>query len=333
MEENRQAYQSKLTIRAVNLIYFIVMVLFITIGNFVQAKGFNSGILITEFVLIALPPFVYIAAKKGNLKKELRLNRLRLLDGVLIVFAFLFSYPVAVFLNLIGNLFISLFGPLMETPVPTPENFNEFFILVMIVAGSAGLCEEVLFRGLVMRGCQRLGKWPAIIFTAVLFGGMHLNIQNFFGPMFLGILLGYVVYTTDSIFAGMLGHFTNNAFSVALSFVLMKLPFASSGVPENLPPGAEFQALLLATIPVGIFAVFSGAMGFLCLWGLKELNRDRKTEDILEEPESERQSIGRVLASPKLSWPLYLCVLIFIFFSVLQFAYVATGQSILDMIF
>lgn len=332
MEENRQAYESKLTIRAVNILYFVVMLLFITVGNFVQAKGFNSGILITEFVLIALPPFVYIAIKKGNLKKELRLNRLRLLEALLIVFTFLFSYPVALFLNLIGNLFISLFGHLMETPVPIPANFNEFFILLMIVAGSAGICEEILFRGLVMRGFQKLGKWPAIVLTAVLFAGMHLNIQNFFGPMFLGILLGYVVYTTDSLFAGMLGHFTNNAFSVALSFVLMRLPLIGGGVPENLPPGAEFQALLLAAIPIGMFAVFSGAMGFLCLWGLKELNRDRKTE-AQEDIREEKQSIGRVLASPKLSWPLYLCTLIFIFFSVLQFAYVATGQSILDMIF
>lgn len=333
MEENRQAYQSKLTIKAVNVIYLAVMVLFITIGNLVQARGFNSGILITEIVLIALPAFVYIILKKGNLKKELRFNRLRLLDGLLVIFIFLFSYPVAMFLNLIGNLIISLFGPLMETPVPIPENFNEFFILLMIVAGSAGICEELLFRGLVMRGYEKAGKWPAIIFTAVLFGGLHLNIQNFFGPLFLGILLGYVVYTTDSIFAGMIGHFTNNAFSVALSFLLMNLPFMNGTAPEKLPPGAETQALLLAAIPIGIFAAFSGAMGFLCLWGLKELNQERLQGAGLEEPLTEKQNPAKLLANWKLSWPLYVCAAIFVFFSLLQLAYVATGKSVVDMIF
>jgi membrane protease YdiL (CAAX protease family) len=329
LEENRQAYQSKLTVRAVNVIYLVVMVLFITIGNFVQARGFNSGILITEFVVIALPAFVYIILKKGKLKKELRLNRLGLLSGVLVVFAFLFSYPVAMFLNLIGNLFVSLFGPLMKTPVPIPDNFNEFFILLMIVAGSAGICEELLFRGLVMRGYEKAGKWPAIVFTAVLFAGLHLNIQNFFGPLFLGILLGYVVYTTDSVFAGMIGHFTNNAFSVALSFLLMNLPFMSGAAPEKLPPGAEFQALLLAAIPIGMFAAFSGAMGFLCLWGLKELNRERLQAATLPE----KQNPARLLANGKLSWPLYVCAVIFVFFSLLQLACVATGQSLGDMIF
>lgn len=333
METKGSGFQSKLTLTGVNIVYLLGMVLLITVGAFVQTKNFNSGILITEFVLIALPVLLYVILKKGSIKLELRLNKLGFMNAFLVTFIFLFGYPVAVFVGIIGNLFVSLFGKLIQSPIPFAESLNEYFVLLLIVAGSAGICEELLFRGLLMRAYEKLGKWPSIIFTAVLFSMLHLNIQNVLGTLFLGIVLGYVVYTTNSIFAGMVGHFVSNAVAVSISFVVMRLiPFAREAATQDIPHALMIQGLIIWAVIIGMCATISGLIMYFCLKALKEINSDRITYDKNIELETEKQSLGSVLKNFKVAWPLYISLAIFIFYVVAEFAFVITGQSIFDLI-
>ena len=333
METKGLGFQSKLTLTGVNMIYLLGLVLLITAGAFVQSRNFNSGILITEFLLIALPGIIYVIFKKGNIKQELRFNKLGFMNAFLVTLIFVCGYPVAVFFGIIGNLFVSFFGKLIESPIPLAESFNEYFVLVMIVAGSAGICEEILFRGLIMRGYEKLGKWPSILFTAVLFSMLHINIQNVLGPLFLGIILGYVVYTTNSILAGMLGHFINNAISVTLSYGLMKLmPFAKEAAAQDLSQVMMIQGLFIWAIIIGLYAAVSGLIMFFCLKALKEINRDRITTEKSQEVEIEKQYLSLILKNIKVAWPLYISLAIFTFFVIAEFAFVITGQSIFDLI-
>jgi membrane protease YdiL (CAAX protease family) len=334
LETNESDFQSKLTLTGVNIVYLLGMVLLITAGAFVQTRSFNSGILITEFVLIALPVFLYVVLKKGKLKQELRFNKLGFMNALLVTLIFVFAYPVALFVSVIGNLFVSLFGKLIQSPIPLAENFNEYFVLIMIVAGSAGICEELLFRGLIMRGYEKLGKWPNIIFTAILFSMLHINIQNVLGPLFLGIVLGYVVYTTNSIFAGMLGHFVNNAMSVTISFVIMRLmPFANNAAAQDVPQGMMIQGLLIWAVFIGLYAAVSGVIMYFCIKALQEINRDRIASAENIEKSREKQSLSKVLKNARIAWPLYISMCIFVFYAVAEFAYVITGQSLFDIIF
>jgi uncharacterized protein len=332
LETNNSGFQSKLSIAGVNILYLLSLILLITAGSFVQHRSFNSGILITEFVLIALPGFLYVMLRKSNLRQELRFNKIKLMDILLIVFIFMCGYPVAVFFNLLGSIFVSIFGKLITSPIPIANSFNEYFVLLLIVAGSAGICEEILFRGLIMRGYESLGKWQSIIFTAVLFSMLHINIQNILGPLFLGILLGYVVYTTNSIFAGMIGHFINNAISVTIGFFVMQLPMVRNAQAQSLPRSAELQGLLVLIIPVGIWAAISGLIVVFCMKALKELNLERDTFQAELVP-VEKQSITKILKNAKLAWPLYISFAIFVFYSILEFTFVITGQSLFEIIF
>lgn len=332
MEINNDQHKSKTTITGVNIIYLLSMILFITIGAFVQGRSFNIGIIITEFLLIALPVLIYIISRKGSIRRELRFNRLRFVDAVLVIMIFFCGYPVALFINLIPNVILSLFGKLIPSPIPTASNINEYLILLMIVAGSAGLCEEILFRGLVMRGYEKLGMWKSIIFTATLFAILHMNIQNIFGPLFLGILLGYVVHVTDSIFAGMLGHFFNNAISVSLIFLGTQLKLFNPSMAQNIPEGTETLGLFFGAVIMGFIAVLPAILLVFCMKSLKELNTERLGTMQKDETAFEGLKLRNVLKNPKISWPIYISTIIFCFYSIVELAYVITGKSILDMI-
>ena len=301
--ENR--IDSKVSIQGANVIYFLAAAMLVTVGAFVQSKDFKIGILITEFILIALPPMIYVALKRGNLKYEFRINPLQFTDILLVVLIFTTGYFVAVFLNLLGNIILSFFTKLVTPPIPVATNLNEYFVLLMIIAGSAGLCEEILFRGLMLRAYEKMGMWGSILVSSILFSIIHMNLQNLVAPFFLGGVLGYVVYKTNSILAGIIGHFVNNAISVTLGFLIAQMPMYRTIAPESVNAGLETSALIVGAVFFGVVALFTGALMAFSLIALSQRHEGR--------PISRKEiPILKVFTNIKLSWPLYLSIILFL---------------------
>lgn len=79
------------------------------------------------------------------------------------------------------------------------------------------LCEEVLFRGLVLRGLGRtFGALAGIGGTAVFFAAMHGKETQFVLMLFLGLYFGALARLTGSLWPPILAHALNNAAVVAL---------------------------------------------------------------------------------------------------------------------
>ena len=310
----------RLSIFKGNLLYMIVMVLFVTVGYFSQQRDFYYGILITEFLLIALPVIIYVKINGASVKKELRFNSLSLIDAILVIVAAVAAYFAAVFINLIAEILISLMGDLIVPDIPFAKNPGEYLVLLFVIAGSAGICEEILFRGFILRSYEKLGMWPDIVFTALLFSVLHLNIQNMAAPFFLGIILGFVVYKTNSVFAGMLGHFINNAVSVTWGYVIMNLPFYESMDIEQLQGGVTTQSLIGASIIFGLILPFAVTILAICLKAIK----DRHPEAASPRPD---ESFISTMGNIRLSWPLLVSLLIFIGVMIIEILLIKNGRG------
>lgn len=96
-----------------------------------------------------------------------------------------------------------------------------FWVNFICVAIFAPIFEEWLCRGMVLRGLLNRGVKPfwAILFSAVFFGLIHMNIWQMIPAILLGVIFGYVYWKTRSLKLTMLMHFTNNAFALILSHV------------------------------------------------------------------------------------------------------------------
>ncbi len=302
-----------------NLLYMIVMILFVTVGYIAQQRDFHYGILITEFLLIALPAIIYVKINGASVKKELRFNSLSLIDAILVIVAAVAAYFAAVFINLIAEILISLMGDLIIPDIPFAKSPREYLVLLFVIAGSAGICEEILFRGFILRSYEKLGMWPDIVFTALLFSVLHLNIQNMAAPFFLGIILGFVVYKTNSIYAGMLGHFINNAVSVTWGYVIMNLPFYESMDIEQLQGGMTTQSLIGASIIFGLILPIAGTILAICLKAIK----DRHPEAASPRPD---ESFVSTMGNIRLSWPLLVSLLIFIGMMIMEILLITNGR-------
>jgi sodium transport system permease protein len=81
-------------------------------------------------------------------------------------------------------------------------------ILIPILIGVfAGVCEETLFRGPVQKGLlRRMPKWTAIVVASILFAAAHLDLYGIPARTFLGILLGWIVVHSGSVFPAMAMH-------------------------------------------------------------------------------------------------------------------------------
>lgn len=217
------------TIKQVSILYTVVLLIFMTIGARAQRYDLFKGVLLTEFVLIAAPALIFLKIKGYNLKEVLRLNRVGFVPFIITFVIMLFSLPVISILN-IGNLMLikQIFGRVIVNQPPVATNLSELLIYIAIIGGSAGICEEILFRGVIQRSYEGIGLKRGIIITAFLFGMMHVDFQKLLGTFLLGGLIGYLVYKTKSIYVGMFAHFCNNSLAVLISYLAVK---ASGNTP------------------------------------------------------------------------------------------------------
>jgi uncharacterized protein len=90
--------------------------------------------------------------------------------------------------------------------------------VVLTVAVVIPLGEELFFRGLLLRGfVLRYGERPALVLTALLFAFVHLNPWGLLSIFLVGMLLGWLVLRTGSLWCAWLAHGVYN-FTAVLGF-------------------------------------------------------------------------------------------------------------------
>ena len=94
--------------------------------------------------------------------------------------------------------------------------WNAFLRAVVI----APVTEELLFRGLILRGLlKRYGNVTAVVISAVLFGASHFDVWQASSALLGGLLLGWWAFETKSLLPCVFGHAFWNCSVLALFMV------------------------------------------------------------------------------------------------------------------
>lgn len=98
-----------------------------------------------------------------------------------------------------------------------PKSLSEYEntpigILIFIITTSIfpAIVEEFVFRGVLLGSLKDYGETFAIMVSALTFGLFHGNVEQIIHAFLLGLLLGFVVVKTGSIYISVLIHFANN---------------------------------------------------------------------------------------------------------------------------
>ena len=91
----------------------------------------------------------------------------------------------------------------------------ELLFVILVVALTPAICEELLFRGLIQKNITLATskKWGYIL-AGIIFGVYHLNPFLIVPLMSLGVFFGFLMYRSETILVPMLAHFANNVVSI-----------------------------------------------------------------------------------------------------------------------
>lgn len=118
---------------------------------------------------------------------------------------------------------------LLLSAIPTSKwsefIFNEFGkrpLLLIIISTSivAPIFEEVIYRGIILEQLnRRYGMIKAIVVSSLLFGIMHLNIEQGINGFFIGMVLGFIYIKTNSLLLSIFLHLANNSLVIISAFI------------------------------------------------------------------------------------------------------------------
>ena len=120
---------------------------------------------------------------------------------------------------------------------------------LLVVCVLPAVCEEFLFRGVILCAFEACGTRAAIVGTSLLFAFAHMNLARLPLYFFCSVVLSFAVYVSRSLFASVLLHALYNIASVYAGVYL-------AGVAAHLESFALlFIVMLLAFLIVVIFTL------------------------------------------------------------------------------
>lgn len=158
--------------------------------------------------------------------------------------------PVVIYLGFLNSLLPipDFFTDLQAGQYEMIQNFltSDGILLfgLLNIALVPAICEEILFRGYVLRSFEKSwGIITAVLISGLVFGIFHIQLGNLLPLAILGIILALMTWLSGSIWPAVVAHFINNGAAVVAGSNFPELMFQDMTV-ETLPP----VWLLLASI-------------------------------------------------------------------------------------
>ncbi len=174
----------------------------------------NSILLIIVLGLTSLFIKHYDTEYEKNKKGEAKINALEYILGGISIIA-LTQILLAWIYPKIG-LDHSMFDVVNIFPDDTALGNLAFIVGMALVPA---IFEELLFRKYILNCSKKLGTTFAIVFSALLFGLYHMNLNQAIFAFLIGILFGVIAVKTDGIILTVFLHFLNNMYSCMISLL------------------------------------------------------------------------------------------------------------------
>lgn len=229
--------------------------------------------------LFVIPPFIIAYLFHNKIIEYLHLNKIFAFTSLfLVVVLMFFATP---FINFLGEINSNMRLPewmsgieewMKDSEDKAAELTDAFlkvntlgglFFNLFMIAVLPAIGEELLFRGVIQRIFTKMTKshhW-GIWISAILFSALHLQFYGFIPRMLLGVLFGYLLVWSGSLWLPVAAHFVNNGLATVAMY------FIDKGIikPEVENIGSTSGSYYIAIISLLFVSVF--------LWLIKIQNK------------------------------------------------------------
>lgn len=177
---------------------------------------------LTQFLyyilFVALPVMLY-ARRDPRIVSHLRIEPLK---GRVAALSVLTAAVAVLFINCVSQLWFILIqcmgGTIPASGVAVPTTVRGLASAVILSAALPGVCEELLFRGLMLSAWEERGSLRAVTTVSLLFTLLHGNLLGIPSEFICGVLLACIVISSGSLFAGMVFHTVFNSTLLIASY-------------------------------------------------------------------------------------------------------------------
>ena len=232
----------------------------LAISYFLSVTGYQMDFwlqcIVSQSLLLILA-FVYIMVNKINIIKCIPYRKIKPLDALLSI---LFGYalvPLVLFINNLSMLFTTNHVEESATEFTT----YPFLVQILLIAVIPPLVEEFVCRGLFYHSYRRNGILGAALVSGMVFGILHLNLNQFFYATIMGVAFALLIEATGSMFSAVLAHFAFNTYSITMTKLLSL--FTSEDVVQESVQAAE--EIPMASYVIALFVLAWVAIIFIII--------------------------------------------------------------------
>jgi len=240
MESGRIKFKNPATAFMLFLMVFFIgisiiseFVVYALIENGVPREIFTSMwyFIVMQVLRLILPLGIWLVITKDKFKRHMPNQPLDMLNLVYIFFISILAIPAMMLISGISSLFVN--NDAAELLAGISGAGHSWIMMMLAVAVTPGIVEEVVFRGYIQSTTRGSIKKIAI-FNGLLFGLMHLNLHQFMYTFILGIFFAYMVYYTRSIWSAIFSHFLVNGVNVSLMYwVTQSYDYSAEAVADQ----------------------------------------------------------------------------------------------------
>ncbi len=211
------------------LVFTIIIVISIGVSFFVSLLAWRGDslqlslfqdIALSEGIVL-LPAMLMATVCGAEVGEIFRFKKIKISTCMLIILFMICMQPLISLVNAISLLFSDNMAIKIAEDLITQD--TSFFSVAVAIAVIGPIAEELAFRGVIYAGLRRSGRLlGAILLQALLFGLMHLNINQMSYAFVLGIAWGILNEVTGSLWPGLIGHFMINIGGAISGFVLVR---------------------------------------------------------------------------------------------------------------
>lgn len=169
------------------------------------------NLIISQCILL-IPALIYVLVMKIDIIKCIPYRKIKLSDAVSSLLIGYCLVPLVLLINVISSVFATNYLNSSTTEISQ----YPFIIQLLLMAFLPTIAEEFVFRGLFYHSYRKNGILGAAILSGVVFGAIHLNINQFCYACVMGMVFALMVEITGSMFSSMLAHFAVNSYSIIM---------------------------------------------------------------------------------------------------------------------
>ena len=235
----------------VDIVLMIAIQLFLALNPDAGGLSLAGGVLLSESICI-VPACFFAIIFSAKAREAFRFNYVKPSTFAFTALMVLLLNPLLSALNAFTMLFTDNVAALEGAKIVNEGLPKMVFVLAVI----APLAEELLFRGVILSGLRN-GKpiLSAIILQAVMFGFMHMNLNQMLYAIALGVFNGFLIEVTDSIWPCVFAHAMVNLFSVIGLFALPE-----DEISDLVSRGGDREELILTFAVTSCVSVLTTAL-------------------------------------------------------------------------